>query len=64
MIQSTDGNGLLEGVNIEMEKIDKMFEKMVLPMVEATNELVKINKRMDEIITYVNENGIYTKKQE
>jgi len=34
------------------ERVEAVIEEMVTPLNNATDELIKINKRMDEIISY------------
>jgi len=46
------GDSYVEAKIIAEERIEAIIEEMVTPLNNATDELIKINKRMGEIITY------------
>jgi hypothetical protein len=58
------GDSYVAGKNVDEEKVARLIEEMTSPLYKATDELIKINKRMIEIVTYADERGIYIKKQD
>jgi hypothetical protein len=47
----------VEAKNVEAEKIDQIIEEVTRTMAITTDELEKINNKMNEIHTHINENG-------